>query len=284
MNPLKINKLLWTLLLMLLPEALCAQNNKHLITRVTMVGIGGTNILDTYLSPEHYTGTEARFLSHITRERYAPADSSRTCRWRREMVNMGSLSYSSNRTDDTNYMAARYHFGYYWQRRFIDLSALLSPADHFTLTAGGGADANIGFVYTTQNGNNPAQAHIYLNAAPDAVAEYTTHVGRKQLGIRYELMVPLLGLSFAPNFGQSYYEIFSEGNYDHNIVFTTPFNAPHVCMMLSADYHFSPSTAIRAAYMGDIRQQHANDLKYHEWSHLFMIGVVKRFNISKYRP
>jgi hypothetical protein len=34
-----------------------------------MLGIGYTDILDTYLSPEKYRGTDLRFLSHTRREK-----------------------------------------------------------------------------------------------------------------------------------------------------------------------------------------------------------------------
>ena len=33
-----------------------------------MLGVGYTNILDTYLSPEKYRGTDVRFISHTRRE------------------------------------------------------------------------------------------------------------------------------------------------------------------------------------------------------------------------
>lgn len=33
------------------------QAERH-VTRATMLGVGGTNLLETYLSPEKYTGTE----------------------------------------------------------------------------------------------------------------------------------------------------------------------------------------------------------------------------------
>ena len=36
--------------------------------KVDMVGIGAVNILDTYISPEKYTGTEIRYLSQSHRQ------------------------------------------------------------------------------------------------------------------------------------------------------------------------------------------------------------------------
>ena len=53
------NKLL-ALLLLLPCLTLLAQ--EKVITRSTMIGIGGTNMLDTYLSMEHFTGLGFTFL------------------------------------------------------------------------------------------------------------------------------------------------------------------------------------------------------------------------------
>ena len=39
------------------------------ITNSKMIGIGATNILDTYLSPEKYTGTDVRYISHTLKQR-----------------------------------------------------------------------------------------------------------------------------------------------------------------------------------------------------------------------
>ena len=76
-------------------------------------------------------------------------------------------------------------------------------------------------VYSTRNGNNPAQAHLALAGAASFVADYALPrvEGRWRWivpgSVRYELQVPLVGLQFSPRFGQSYYEIFTRGNYHH---------------------------------------------------------------------
>ena len=60
-------------------------NSQKVVTRSTTVGIGGTNILDTYLSDEHFKGTGVSILSTI--ERQQP-----DCRWSTLMEHEANLS------------------------------------------------------------------------------------------------------------------------------------------------------------------------------------------------
>ena len=49
---------------------LCAQQPvAREVTNVKMIGIGPSNILDTYLSPEHYNGFELRFIDQAERHK-----------------------------------------------------------------------------------------------------------------------------------------------------------------------------------------------------------------------
>lgn len=256
------------------------ESRERHVTRATMVGVGGTNVLETYLSPEKYTGTEWRLMQHITRER------TDWPRWARQLVHEAHVSSTHNRADNANLLSLFYHFEYDWHRRLVDCPL---GRGTFQLKVGPGVDALAGVVYSTRNGNNPAQAHGGLTGTASLVARYALPRVEKRWGwivpvaLRYEVQVPLVGVQFSPRFGQSYYEIFTQGNYDHNVVFSTPFNAPSVRQMLTADFRFSPSSALRVGYRGDIQQSKFNDLKFHAWSHLLVVGYVKSFSITQ-RP
>lgn len=239
------------------------------ITNARMIAVGATNILDTYLSPEKYRGTELRYISHTVRERDGR-------RWSRQIVHQGDISYADNRSGEGGEIAGMYNFQYFWHLNW----ALCNRRLH--LKAGGGADANVGFIYNTRNGNNPAQARLYLNADVSVAAAYTFPLLGRNAVATYEASVPLLGVMFSPNYGQSYYEIFSQGNYDHNVVPTTLLCTPSVRQMLTLDAELLGITW-RIGYLCDIQQSHVNNLKSHIYTHAFMIGVVKRFKLINYK-
>lgn len=237
------------------------------IENTRMIGVGNVNILDTYLSTEKYSGTELRYMSHTLREREGR-------RWSRLVVHQGIVAYAKNRADNGNEMAGTYNFSYGFLYDWKFLSGSLD------IKAGGKLDAVAGFLYNTRNGNNPAQARLGIGISPMAMAAYRFSMGRVPVAVKYEAGLPLFGLMFSPNYGQSYYEIFSEGNYDHNIVATTIATTPSLRQMLTLDFRLGKTT-VSVGYMGDWRQAKVNNLKYHEYSNLFMIGLTRRFKLIK---
>lgn len=240
-----------------------AQADDRLVTNVQSIGIGASNILDTYLSPEKYNGIELRYISHTTRHL--------SNRWKEVLIHQGILANGNTRSEDNTELLGMYIFDYGKYK-------LLKQTDRLRLLVGGLAEIGGGFLYNSHNTNNPAQGRLYFNVSPSIIGEYDFKLFHKQLTARYELSVPLLGAMFSPNYGQSYYEIFSEGNYDHNVVFTTPFNAPSMRHSISVDIPFS-RVDLRLGYLGDYQQAKVNNLKYHTYSHMFTIGIVRTFTI-----
>ena len=248
-------------------------NAQKLITRSTMIGLGPTNVLDTYLSQEHFTGLGMSFLSTIERNRT-------DCRWSTLMEHEANISSVKDRPDMKHELEGAYNF--YWGK----LYSWQLMDNRLKLQAGGLANASLGVIYNTSNSNNPAQARAHINVMPTGTAAYRFQLFKRTLVARYELSLPLVGIMFSPNYGQSYYEIFSRGNYDHNIVPTTFVSAPEWRHMLTLDIPLTTqpsSLTLRIGYLGNMQQAKVNNLRQHVYTHRFLIGVTKRFSIVNVR-
>lgn len=258
--------LLTFLLAMTTPSTLLAQSAGKVVTRSTMVGIGTTRVLDTYLSAEHFSGTGLSVLATVERERPDR-------HWSTLMEHEGNLSATKDRAGSQQELEGAYNF--YWGR----LRGWHLMDDRLTLRAGAMVNASLGFLYNTSNSNNPAQARAHLNVMPTGVASYRFTLWKRQMTARYELSVPLCGITFSPNYGQAYYEIFSLGNYDHNVVPTTFVAAPEWRHMLTLDAQLSRTLTLRLGYLGNMQQQKVNSLRQHVYTHRVLVGVTKRFSI-----
>ena len=229
-----------------------------------LIGVGNSRILDTYITQEKFSGIGFSYL--YIKERAKPIK-----RWNNLIEHEIDLSSTKDRSRDANMMEGNYNL--YWGR----YRQWQCFGDHLQLQAGGLVNANLGFLYNMTGSNNPAQARLSLNVMPAAVATYLFPLFNQQFQLRYELNVPLVGVMFSPNYGQSYYEIFNRGNYDHNIVPTTIISAPTFRQMLTIDWRAGKKWSLRVGYLGNYQQAQVNNLKQHIYAHRVMIGIVRHF-------
>ena len=238
------------------------------IVRSVMVGAGKTNVYDTYLSPLEYRGPELRFMHESMR--MTRLMGGRVSAQRIVQVNASS-------TDNISKSGKSYSGMFNWT---YALHYQYNVDDRLKILFGPMLDLNGGFIYNTRNSNNPAQAKVYGSIDASAMAIYKLRIGRYPMTLRYQANIPFMGLMFSPEYGQSYYEIFSLKHSGKNVLFTSFHNAPTVRQILTLDFPIG-KTIMRAGYLCDIQQAKVNNLKSHFYSHNFMIGFVRNFQMIR---
>ena len=233
-------------------------------TRVaSQLAVGHLNLLDTYLSNEKYRGTDIRFVSEVVRDS-----------GRHPMTYMltheGAMSALHTRSENLKALAGHYDFAYSMMRRW-QFATHYAPV---VVRVGGFGETFLGFCYkTTGNANNPAQGYAAVNVGPHVMAETVLPILGRKVRVTWQARIPLFGLTFSPNYGQSYYEMFNEGNYDRNVVFTS-IATFQMRQQISFDIPVWRHASLRIGYLGDIRQQTPNNLRQHQWYNAVLLGVT----------
>ena len=110
------------------------------------------------------------------------------------------------------------------------------PAKGLKILFGPMLDLNAGVVYNRRNSNNPAQAKAYGGLGASGMLIWKFRIKNYPMTLRYQANLPLLGAMFSPEFGESYYEIFSLGNGGRNVVFTSLHNNPSLRQLLTLEW------------------------------------------------
>lgn len=231
--------------------------------RTTSFAIGQTKRLDTYLSPEEYKGTDIRFISDYQGKPKG--------KWHLEQrfTHEGAFDYTHNRANNGNTLAGHYNFAFSLQKNIAPRLFLMYGG----IRVGAMADLYTGFAYNMRNGaNNPAQGYASLSIGGTVSAQYSLfHIGKTSFSLVYDARIPMVGVMFSPAYGQSYYELFNNGNYDNNIVFTS-IAVPQIRHTLAIEFPISIKTSMSIGYLGDYRQSKPNHLKQHTYTNSFIIG------------
>lgn len=257
------------MLCFLMPSISKAQEEElpYAVTAATSIGFGRHNIMDTYLTPGSkipYKGGGIRILdermklthlanSHISRQQLFNVDLSLT-------ENGGGTTNTLNGFID-------YSLGYHYR---------FEPINHLKLLAGASAHLMAGFIYSTKASNNPASVKADLDLDISAMAIYQLSIRNYPLTIRYQAIIPMIGMLFSPHFGQSYYEIFDQGNSSGIVPFTSFHNKQAMKNYLTVDFPVG-SAMLRAGYLNSLYYLNVNGIQSHIISHSFMIGIVKEF-------
>ncbi len=222
----------------------------------TLIGIGSSNLYDTYLSPLKYTGTSL----HLFNERMRKSSWFDNKFTKQQLVDI-ELSKTNNPIGNaTQYsILGEYSWGGHYN---------LVKTNKFRFSAGGLWNIAGGVIYNQRNSNNPASAKAYTNINLSAIAFYNW----KSITFRGQLDAPVAGIVFSPHYGQSYYEI-SLGNSVGVVNFASLHNQRALRTYFTADIPIS-KISIRIGYLGSFYQTKIHDLQTHNYSNSFVIGFV----------
>ncbi|MCF0197283.1 MAG: DUF3316 domain-containing protein [Bacteroidaceae bacterium] len=241
--------------------------SERIAQRSYLFGIGKSSQLDTYLSPLDYRGPQVTFISRIDRP----------TKWANGNVHyqgtfQGAFTWVKDQSQRGEELGG--HVGYDAGWHYV-----WQMPHRVTLKAGGLIGTDIGFLYNLRNSNNPAQGRLNVDLSASVGAGYTFRIRRTDINLSYQADIPFFGVMFSPQFGQSYYELYT-GNRDHNVCCTYPGNAFSIRQMVMVEIPFKYFN-LKAGYLWDVRQSGVNNIKVHDNSHSFLIGFAKRFTLIK---
>jgi len=256
-----------TLLFLYLSLPLTAQtepNRSYSMNEGTMIGIGNYRIKNTYLSPFEYTGTGVRIVNE-----------------RMKVVSLADYHVSSQQIVDIDFSSVRnpagtvaaltgfldYSFGYHYR---------FQPATDFKVLTGAAVKGMFGFVYNTQTANNPIATHVDVDLNASVMGIYTFRIKKFPLTVRLQTDIPLTGVLFAPNSGQSYYEIFGLGNTSDIVGFSSLHNKFTMRNFMSVDISFWKLT-LRTGYLNSIYLTRIKGIQTRYVTHNLMLGLVREF-------
>lgn len=187
---------------------------------------------------------------------------------RQHLLNI-DFSYTENESQTAKKYTGMLEYGYSLLYKF-------KPVDRFVFMAGLKADALIGFVYNTRNGNNPATPKVNVNLGLSALASYPIYMKDNLILLRYQLSLPFAGVMYAHDYGQSYYEIDME-NYKGVFRFASFHNQLMMRNVLSVEFPSKHAYTFKLAYMNNLYETRVNDLDTQWWINSFLIGVSYNF-------
>lgn len=236
---------------------------ERLVVKSAQFGISLQNNLDTYLGNYKYTGGGL----HFSHESFRDARTG-NYRWKYQTL------FNSR-------------IGYNLQKVNIQLSGIIgcswsgyhpfSIGKRLKLLAGAQIQLEGGALYNLSNGNNPVSAKLRTALAASGMAIYHFPIFKSNWVARYQLDIPLVGVMFTPEFGQSYYEI-SLGHLGKIASLTHPVNNPSWRHMLSLDIPLHVkhhSTTLRLSYIADLYQSDINHIRCHMYHHAITFGFVR---------
>ena len=226
-----------------------------------MAEVGNATALDTYLGPVSFSGTDARLeYERMQAMRFDPQ------RWVMQMH--AGIEYGNLQNAPGNHSEHMLMVDYRWgmMRRWHDV---LVPK--LQVAVGGSTQLRGGVIYKPSNSNNVVAAKIQWAVSATAMASYRWQVAKMPVVISYQATLPVAGVFFSPEYGETYYEIYlgNRSGLVHLGWWGTRFDMTNALM---ADMHLG-RTVLRVGYRNSIERSWVNNIDSQIVTHMAVIGV-----------
>lgn len=186
-------------------------------------GMGSAASLDTYLSPSEYTGAylsgEYDRLTLVKKDAFFP--------YRHLYMNFGFGNLKNHAGTNVTAHVMAHVYGSW--------SHLLVSDGIWESLLGVSALADVGGLMNRANSNNPANALVQLSSGATFYNIVHFTVKSRPMAAKGTVHLPLLGLGFAPEHDQFYWNMVSQGSTRYNIRAVTPFSAQTMSVQLALD-------------------------------------------------
>lgn len=240
------------------------------VTSAYMLETGSSNITDTYLTPLKYDGFDVAFqYERWQAMKFDPEN------W----TMLLTAGIELHKTDNPARNATMWYLG---ANASWGMTHRWQLPQHITLAAGGSTGIDIGCLYNSRNGNNPASAKAAWTINLTGYATWNVTIGRLPITLRYQPTIPITGVFFSPDYGELYYEIYlgTNSGLAHMAWWGNYFKMVN---LLTADLHLG-NTSLRLGYRNNILSTKVNDITTRMINHNFIIGVSGEWLSMSRRP
>ena len=248
--------------LMALTLGTAAQDDVLVVTptrSMFTLNIGYASIHDSYLTPITYNGIDLGMSYEAMRD-------VRHGKWLWQLQVGADYNYTENdaRNNDIHLLLGDISFD--MQRQWREV---MTP--RLDLSVGPMTQLRAGIAYDAVNSNNPVSVRAHWNAGITGMAKYNTRLWRLPVTLRYQAQLPVVGVFFAPEYDESYYEIYL-GNHKNLAHLGWWGNRFDMTNYLGADLHLGKTT-LRIGYRTRLEHWKVNNLKVHDVTHSLVLGI-----------
>ena len=231
--------------------------------RVSMLTLdmGYASVHDSYLTPITYDGMGLALGYETVRPLKSRPDT-----WLWQLQVGADYNHVENPARNNHLDKLMGDLAFNMQRRW---TGVLTPK--LNLSVGPMTQLRAGIVYDEVNSNNPVTVRAHWNAGVAGMATLGTRLWRVPVTLRYQVQLPAVGVFFAPEYDESYYEIYL-GNHSNLAHVGWWGNRLDMSHYLGADLHLGKTT-LRVGYRNRLEHWSVNNLKVHDVTHALVLGI-----------